>query len=74
MFRAIAHPVYTRLKRAKALEPPDQGLMMAVIDNHAPNPSANLTHANSARKPLPEQQNRTHRRNRRGRPPMGLFR
>jgi hypothetical protein len=32
--RAVQHRVYTRLKRGKALEPPDHGLMMAVIDGH----------------------------------------
>jgi len=32
--RAVLHQEYTRLKRNKALEPPDHGLMVAVVDGH----------------------------------------
>jgi hypothetical protein len=32
--RAVFHQEYTRLKRNKALEPPDHGLMVAVVDGH----------------------------------------
>ncbi|MFN2119909.1 MAG: transposase [Anaerolineales bacterium] len=32
--RAAFHPLYSRLKRMKALEPPGHGLMVAVIDGH----------------------------------------
>ena len=32
--RAAVHQVYSRLKRMKALEPPEHGLMQAVVDGH----------------------------------------
>ncbi|MCK5558403.1 MAG: hypothetical protein KAJ01_08495 [Candidatus Hydrogenedentes bacterium] len=32
--RAVAHDVYSRLKRMKALEPPAHGLMATVLDGH----------------------------------------
>lgn len=32
--RAVFHQVYSRLKRMKALEPPEHGLMLAVVDGH----------------------------------------
>jgi hypothetical protein len=32
--RASVHQVYSRLKRMKALEPPEHGLMQAVVDGH----------------------------------------
>lgn len=32
--RALAHHVYSRLKRMKAMEPPAHGLMAAVLDGH----------------------------------------
>lgn len=32
--RTVLHEVYSRLKRMKALEPPDHGLMLAVVDGH----------------------------------------
>ena len=32
--RAVLHQEYTRLKRMKALEPPDHGFIVAVVDGH----------------------------------------
>jgi len=32
--RAVFHQVYSRLKRMKALEPPEHGLMLAIVDGH----------------------------------------
>lgn len=32
--RALFHPLYARLKRMKALQPPSHGLMLAVVDGH----------------------------------------
>jgi len=32
--RALLHQVYSRLKRMKALDPPEHGLMQAVVDGH----------------------------------------
>ena len=32
--RGVLHAVYTRLKRMKALMPPEHGLMLAVVDGH----------------------------------------